>query len=255
MPVLAQLCMIRECKHDCTARSDDVTTEFLPCREDGPFCWVVNAPAIQGLAHGVRAALSQKCRHIRCVPHVWHHVQGNDTQDHKIACLCRPGLTGTLCMQHKHWTVRACILKPCWCLQGKETIPFLEKLVVGDIAGIENGSGSLTVFTNDKGGIIDDTVLTKVTVVKARRSCAALPLLSFCSHRSKFPPGVQVADDEVYLVINAGCRDKDIKHLQSHLKWFKVICWCLVCRKVRLMHSNPQILDKTGHISAVLLML
>ena len=47
-------------------------------------------------------------------------------------------------------------------MQGKEAIPFLEKLVVGDVAGIENGSGSLTVFTNDKGGIIDDTVLTKV---------------------------------------------------------------------------------------------
>lgn len=47
-------------------------------------------------------------------------------------------------------------------LQGKEAIPFLEKLVVSDIAGIENGSGGLTVFTNDRGGIIDDTVLTKV---------------------------------------------------------------------------------------------
>ena len=33
--------------------------------------------------------------------------------------------------------------------------------------------------------------------------------------------GVQVADDEVYLVVNAGCREKDIKHLSSHLKWFK----------------------------------
>ena len=41
--------------------------------------------------------------------------------------------------------------------QGKDTIPFLEGLVVGDVAGIPDGSGSLSVFTNEKGGIIDDT--------------------------------------------------------------------------------------------------
>lgn len=48
-------------------------------------------------------------------------------------------------------------------LQGKDAVPFLEKLVVGDIQSIKNGSGSLSVFTNEKGGIIDDTVVTKVT--------------------------------------------------------------------------------------------
>jgi glycine cleavage system aminomethyltransferase T len=46
--------------------------------------------------------------------------------------------------------------------QGKDAVPFLEQLVVGDIAGIPNGSGSLSMFTNEKGGIIDDTVVTKV---------------------------------------------------------------------------------------------
>ena len=40
-------------------------------------------------------------------------------------------------------------------------MPFLEKLVVGDVHGIKNGSGTLSVFTNEKGGIIDDTVITK----------------------------------------------------------------------------------------------
>jgi aminomethyltransferase len=34
--------------------------------------------------------------------------------------------------------------------------------VVGDIAGLADGTGSLSVFTNEKGGIIDDTVITKV---------------------------------------------------------------------------------------------
>ena len=47
------------------------------------------------------------------------------------------------------------------CLQGKDAVPFLEKLVVGDVHGIKNGSGTLSVFTNEKGGIIDDTVITK----------------------------------------------------------------------------------------------
>ncbi len=47
-------------------------------------------------------------------------------------------------------------------VQGKDAVPFLEKLVVGDVAGIKNGSGSLSVFTNEQGGIIDDTVITKV---------------------------------------------------------------------------------------------
>jgi glycine cleavage system aminomethyltransferase T len=46
--------------------------------------------------------------------------------------------------------------------QGKDAVPFLEGLVVGDIAGLADGTGSLSVFTNEKGGIIDDTVITKV---------------------------------------------------------------------------------------------
>lgn len=46
--------------------------------------------------------------------------------------------------------------------QGKDAIKFLEGLVVGDIAGLKDGTGSLSVFTNEKGGIIDDTVVTKV---------------------------------------------------------------------------------------------
>ncbi|CAL8472131.1 g11673 [Coccomyxa elongata] len=76
-------------------------------------------------------------------------------------------------------------------LKGKDAVPFLEKLVVGDVAGIKNGSGSLSVFTNEQGGIIDDTVITKV------------------------------ADDEIYLVVNAGCREKDLAHIGKHLDKFK----------------------------------
>jgi glycine cleavage system aminomethyltransferase T len=47
-------------------------------------------------------------------------------------------------------------------LQGKDAVPFLESLVVGDIAGLKDNTGTLSVYTNEKGGIIDDTVITKV---------------------------------------------------------------------------------------------
>ncbi|KAF2304924.1 hypothetical protein GH714_000503 [Hevea brasiliensis] len=76
-------------------------------------------------------------------------------------------------------------------LNGKDCIPFLEKLVIADVAGLAPGTGTLTVFTNEKGGAIDDSVITKVT------------------------------DDHIYLVVNAGCRDKDLAHIEEHMKSFK----------------------------------
>ncbi len=72
-------------------------------------------------------------------------------------------------------------------LKGKNAIDFLQTLIVGDIKALENGTGSLSVFTNEHGGIIDDTVVTKVS------------------------------DEEVYFVVNAGNRDKDVNHLKKHL--------------------------------------
>lgn len=47
------------------------------------------------------------------------------------------------------------------------------------------------MFTNENGGAIDDSVVTKVT------------------------------DDHIYLVVNAGCRDKDLAHIGAHLESFK----------------------------------
>ena len=76
-------------------------------------------------------------------------------------------------------------------LKGKDAVPFLEKLVIADVAGLAPGTGTLTVFTNEKGGAIDDSVITKVT------------------------------DDHIYLVVNAGCRDKDLAHIEEHMKAFK----------------------------------
>ncbi|KAJ6728851.1 AMINOMETHYLTRANSFERASE [Salix koriyanagi] len=76
-------------------------------------------------------------------------------------------------------------------LKGKDCVPFLEKLVIADVAALAPGTGTLTVFTNEKGGAIDDSVITKVT------------------------------DDHIYIVVNAGCRDKDLAHIEAHMKSFK----------------------------------
>ena len=76
-------------------------------------------------------------------------------------------------------------------LKGKDCVPFLETLVIADVAGLKPGTGTLTVFTNEKGGAIDDSVVTKVK------------------------------DDHIYLVVNAGCRDKDLEHIGKHMEAFK----------------------------------
>ena len=52
-------------------------------------------------------------------------------------------------------------------LQGKDAIEFLETLVVGDIASLKDRTGTLSVFTNEQGGIKDDSVITKVGNEKA----------------------------------------------------------------------------------------
>jgi len=75
--------------------------------------------------------------------------------------------------------------------KGKDAIPFLHSMVVGDISSLEDGTGSYSLITNDKGGIVDDTVLTRV------------------------------AEDNVYLVVNAGCRDKDLGHFGKYLDQYR----------------------------------
>ena len=45
-------------------------------------------------------------------------------------------------------------------LHGKDRVAFIEKLVVGDIASLAPNHSRLSVFTNEKGGINDDTMIT-----------------------------------------------------------------------------------------------
>ncbi|XP_053377477.1 aminomethyltransferase, mitochondrial-like isoform X2 [Mercenaria mercenaria] len=65
-------------------------------------------------------------------------------------------------------------------VSGKDRIKFMESLVVGDIAGLKENQGTLSLFTNEKGGIIDDLIINKTD------------------------------EDYLYVVSNAGCADKDL---------------------------------------------
>lgn len=70
---------------------------------------------------------------------------------------------------------------------GKDRVAFLEKLVVCDVAALAPGTSSLSVFTTETGGIIDDTIISALD------------------------------GNSTGLVINAGCKDKDIAHIKAHL--------------------------------------
>lgn len=72
---------------------------------------------------------------------------------------------------------------------GKDRAAFLEKVVVGDIAGLEVGSGCLSLITNANGGIIDDTVITNY-------------------------------EDYIYMVVNGGPKFGDMKHFQEQMDKF-----------------------------------
>jgi len=72
---------------------------------------------------------------------------------------------------------------------GKDRAAFLEKIVVGDIKGLKSGSGCLSLVTNDKGGIIDDTVITN-------------------------------AGDFIYMVVNGATKFGDMKHFEEQLAEF-----------------------------------
>ncbi|CAG9772191.1 unnamed protein product [Ceutorhynchus assimilis] len=47
-------------------------------------------------------------------------------------------------------------------ITGKNCVNFMESLCTADIQGLAENSASLTVFTNENGGILDDLIVTKV---------------------------------------------------------------------------------------------
>ncbi|MBN3295090.1 GCST protein, partial [Amia calva] len=76
-------------------------------------------------------------------------------------------------------------------IHGKDRVRFMESLIVGDIAELKDNQGTLSLFTNEKGGIIDDLIVTKTD------------------------------QGYLYVVSNAGCSEKDSAHMQDRLKEFQ----------------------------------
>ena len=72
---------------------------------------------------------------------------------------------------------------------GKDRAKFLETVVVGDIQGLDVGSGCLSLVTNANGGIIDDTVITN-------------------------------AGNYIYMVVNGATKHGDMKHFQEQMSNF-----------------------------------
>lgn len=95
---------------------------------------------------------------------------------------------------HRHTREHVSIFDVSHMLQtkvyGKDRVKLIESLVVSDIEGLDVNQGTLTLLTNDSGGIIDDLIVTKTD------------------------------EDYLYIVSNAGCADKDLAHMQSKVNEF-----------------------------------
>jgi len=72
-------------------------------------------------------------------------------------------------------------------LKGKRAAAALERLVPVDVVDLPEMRQRYALFTNEQGGVMDDLMVTN-------------------------------AGDHLFLVVNAGCKEQDIQHLQFHLK-------------------------------------
>ncbi|XP_072748107.1 aminomethyltransferase, mitochondrial [Anoplolepis gracilipes] len=78
-------------------------------------------------------------------------------------------------------------------VSGKDAGEYLESLTTCDLKNLSKGGATLTVFTNDKGGILDDLIITKDD------------------------------EDKYFLVSNAGKREEDGQLLLERQKTFKEV--------------------------------
>ena len=76
-------------------------------------------------------------------------------------------------------------------VRGKHCIDFFERITVADIKGLQENSGTLSLYTNERGGIIDDLIVIKLS------------------------------DDCLYVVSNAGRIEQDLAHVTKECESFK----------------------------------
>lgn len=72
-------------------------------------------------------------------------------------------------------------------ITGDNAMSFVERITPSSFGKLPDGRAKYTVMTNEKGGIIDDLIITRL------------------------------ASDQFFTVINAGCKDKDIAWMREHL--------------------------------------
>lgn len=94
---------------------------------------------------------------------------------------------------HLHTREKASLFDVSHMLQlnitGSDRVKFFESLVVADVSGLSTNGATLTLFTTEKGGIIDDLIVTKKS-------------------------------DNLYVVSNAGRATEDLQHLKESKEKF-----------------------------------
>jgi len=92
--------------------------------------------------------------------------------------------------EHLHTRANACLFDVSHMgqarLKGGDAAAALETLVPGDILGLGQGRTRYTVLTNERGGIIDDLMVTNM-------------------------------GDHLFLVVNAACKEADLAHIESQI--------------------------------------
>ncbi|KAK6177479.1 hypothetical protein SNE40_015571 [Patella caerulea] len=73
-------------------------------------------------------------------------------------------------------------------VDGQDGVKFIESMIVGDIEGLKSNQGTLTLFTNDNGGINDDLIVNKTD------------------------------EGYLYIVSNAGCMENDYKNMKNRVE-------------------------------------
>jgi len=73
-------------------------------------------------------------------------------------------------------------------IEGEGAAAMLEKLVPVDIQGLGIDRQTYALFTNEQGGVLDDLIITRWD------------------------------EQRFFLVVNAGCKERDIAHLRNHLE-------------------------------------
>ena len=102
-------------------------------------------------------------------------------------------------------------------VSGDHRTEFMESLMVGDFTNLQKNNSVLSLMTNNTGGIIDDTVVTNL-------------------------------GDRYGMVVNAGCAEKDLRHLERH-----EANWRSMGKDVYVTHKDSSLFALQGPISMYIL--